>query len=229
MKRLTSLILALLLLLTTGMLPVASAVGMNRADEKPEVYVFTEADNALIEADIFGTISQIEQSAAGTKGGIGHLKEQDYIQMLPQVIEAIQASETYKKGTLQQNGSFLVWETTVGIPCCFDPRMEAELHNRENDPTPEEIRAAELEAAELAQQIRDSVCGGSPNLPNIGLIQPYWDSSSYYDDYSFNSFSPAYKAMWEALNETTGGEGRRYTMYNATIDNIAATMSECQI
>ena len=229
MKRLTSLILALLLLLMTGMLPVASAVSMNHADVKPEAYVFTEADNAAIETDVFASISQIEQSSAQTKGGIGHLKEQDYIKMLPQVIEAIESSETYKKGTLQQNGSFLVWQTTLGIPCCFDPRMEAELHNRENDPTPEEIRAAELEAAELAQRVRDSVCGGSPNLPNIGLIQPYWDSNSYYDDYSFTNYSPAYKAMWEALNEATGGEGRRYTMYNATIDNIAHTMSECGV
>ena len=217
------------MLLMTGMLPVASAVSREYIEAEAQIYVFTEADNAAIDADVFGKISQVEQSVAKTKGGIGRMTEQDYINLIPQVIQAVESSETYQKGTLQQNGYFLVWQTTVGIPCCFDPRMEAELHNRENDPTPEQIRAAELEAAQLAQQVRDTVSGGSPTLPNIGLIQPYWESTSNYEDSSFNSYSPAYKAMWQALNEATGGEGRRYTMYNATIDNIAKAMSECGI
>ena len=220
MKRLTSLILALLLLLMTGMLPVASAVSMNHADVKPEAYVFTEADNAAIETDVFASISQIEQSSAQTKGGIGHLKEQDYIKMLPQVIEAIESSETYKKGTLQQNGSFLVWQTTVGIPCCFDPRMEAELQGYN-------VNMTDAEIEEENRQNEMAVRGGTPTSTKIGIIQPYWDSSTNYDDSAFLNYSPDYKSMWQKLYTATGGTGMRYSMGNATIDNIAKTIEEC--
>ena len=223
MKRILALLLCTVLLLTV--FPVSASADKTEPKED-EIYVYTEADNALIDEDVFASIEEVKLDAAEACGGIGRMKEQDYIALIPQVIEKIENSATYVPGTLQQNGYFLVWMTTVGIPCCYDPRMEEELHNTENEPTPEEIALAEAQADAILQTV-DELCGGGPNGPDIGLIQPYWESSSNYADSSFNNYSPQYKAMWQALYQTTGGSGLRYSMSNANVDNIGATMSQC--
>ena len=226
MKRWIALILTLSMVLSFGILPAAAETPKEVPTEAAP-YVYTEADNAAIEDDVFAGIEQIRQASAEIKGGVSHLTEQDYIALIPQVIKKIENSSTYVPGSLQQNGNFLVWETTVGIPCCYDPRMEAELHNTENDPTPAEIARAEAAAAailEAAEPVR-----GGPTSINIGLIQPYWESSSNYADGSFNNYSPQYKAMWQSLYEATGGTGLRYSMSNATVDNIGLTMSQCAL
>ena len=225
MKRILALLLCTVLLLTV--FPVSASADKTEPKED-EIYVYTEADNALIDEDVFASIEEVKLEAAQACGGIQNMTEQDYIALIPRVIEKIEASSTYVEGSLQQNGNFLVWQTTVGIPCCYDPRMEAELHNTQNDPTPEQVAQAEAEAEALLEELR-SVRGGWPGTTNIGLIQPYWESSSNYEDYTFNTYSPAYKAMWQALYETTGGQGMRYTMYNATVDNIALTVQSCGI
>ena len=136
----------LTLAMIIGLLPVtASAAGAQRGIAQL-VHEFTEEENALLEEDVFARIESVTGEVAQTMGGVGHMTEANYISMIPSVIAAIESSETYVEGSLQQNGNFLVWETTVGIPCCYDPRMEAELHNTDNDPTPEEVAAAEAEA-----------------------------------------------------------------------------------
>ena len=224
-KRLFALLVVLAMLV--GVLPVmasaesATISGGGRAD-----HVYTEADNEILDNDVFAKISAVTASAAQTCGGVSHMTEQDYINLVPQVIDAIERSETYVRGTLQQNGNFLVWQTTIGMPCCFDPRMEAELHNTDNDPSPAEIAAAEAEAQALLETYTQ-VRGGSPSSTKIGLIQPYWESSSSYADSSFTSYSPAYKTMWQNLYGATGGSGIRYSMTNATVDNVASTIQQC--
>lgn len=220
--------LSLLLLLLVGVLPApagASSVEEHTTDRPDSVYVFTEADNAVLEQDVFSDIQAVKADAAAKLGGAGHMTEQDYINLVPQVVEAIKRSDTYVPGTLQQNGYFLVWETTVGMPCCYDPRMEAELHNVDNEPTPEEIAEAEKQAQAILDDI--TPYKGGPTSVKIGLIQPYWESNSNYGDSSFCNYSPQYKALWQSLCATTGGEGMRYSMTNATVDNIASVMSEC--
>ena len=223
MKRIFALLLCAVLVLT--MFPVSAFAARTELEEEP-LYVYTEADNALLDNDVFAAIETVKADAAEACGGVGKMTEQDYIDLVPQVLEAVKASATYVPGTLQANGNFLVWETTVGIPCCYDPRMEAELHNTENDPDPARIAAAEAQAEAILQSV-DEICGGGPYTLDIGLIQPYWESSSNYADGSFNNYSPQYKAMWQSLYETTGGSGMRYSMSTATVDNIAATMSQC--
>ena len=189
-------------------------------------YVYTDEDNALIENDVFSRIGSVKTSAAQKMGGIEKMTETDYVRLLPEVIEAVKTSDTYVPGTLQQNGNMLIWETTVGIPCCYSPRMEAQLHNTENAPTPEEIAAVERDAESLLEDY-PVLRGGNPTAKDIGLIQPYWESNSSYSDSSFTSYSPYYKTMWQNLYGATGGSGVRYSMTNATVDNIAKTMEQC--
>ena len=230
-KRLFAILLTLIMLMS--LVPTVFADGRVVSSGRANLArVYTEAENAIIERDVFAKIAEVEQAAAQPMGGLSSLTEADYIGMLPQVIKAIENSDTYEPGTLQQNGSFLVWQTTTGIPCCFDPRMEAELHNTTNDPSEEEIAAAEADAEALRAQLESAaqLNGGTPNSIEIGLIQPYWESSSSYADSSFRSYSPYYKTMWQTLYGATGGSSNyRYSMSNATVDNIAKALQNCAI
>ena len=225
-KRLFALLLVLAMV--AGLLPTMAAAGgrANISGQAEMSRPITEEDDVILENDVFAKIAEVEAGAASRMGGISTMTEADYIRIVPQVVDAIKSSETYVPGTLQQNGNFLVWETTTGMPCCYDPRMEAELHNTVNDPTPAEIAQAEAEAKAMLDEVV-STRGGSANSTKIGLIQPYWESSSSYSDSSFTSYSPAYKTMWQNLYAATGGTGMRYSMTNATVDNIARTIEEC--
>ncbi len=222
-KRIFALLLVLAMVLSV--LPTAFAAGVGVSGRADAEHVYTEEENAILDNDVFAKIEAVKANAASTMGGISRMTEANYVSLVPDVIEAIKSSETYVPGTLQQNGNFLVWMTTTGMPCCYDPRMEAELHNTVNDPTPEEIARVEADAAALIETY--ATRGGSANSTKIGLIQPYWESSSSYSDSSFTSYSPYYKTMWQNLYGATGGSGMRYSMTNATVDNIASTISQC--
>ena len=230
-RRLMSLIRTLIL--TLGLAQnIASAAGQKPSGEASAARVYTEADNALLENDVFAKISAVTADSAQPMGGVSKMTEANYIAMLPEVIDAIKGSKTYVAGSLQQNGNFLVWETTTGIPCCYDPRMEAKLHNADNAPSEEAVMAAEAGAKAFAAQLRqvlaDSPNGGSPSSVEIGLIQPYWESNSSYADSSFRSYSPYYKSMWQELYAATGGSSNyRYSMTNATVDNVAKAIQNC--
>ena len=213
----------LVMVLVLGLFPTFAAAQTTTAKR---VHVFTALENAALDTDVFAKIELAKANAAQPMGGVAKLQEADYVNMIPQVIDAIKSSKTYVPGTLQQNGNFLVWETTVGIPCCYDPRMEAELHNTENEPSAEEIARIEAQAEAMVQDFSQTR-GGSPSSTKIGLIQPYWESSSSYSDSSFTSYSPYYKTVWQNLYGATGGTGMRYSMTNATVDNIANTLEQC--
>ena len=174
-KRLFAILMALALVI--GLLPTfAAAAPLSEKEVKEEAHVYTEEENALIENDVFASIDAVKAEAAQKLGGVAKMTEQDYINIESEVIEKILASDTYVPGTLQQNGNFLVWMTTVGIPCCYDPRMEAELHNTADEPSAEEIARIEADAEALLETY--ATRGGSPTSTKIGLIQPYWESSS---------------------------------------------------
>ena len=221
-KRLLALVLSAVLLL--GLFP--TAFGAERADIDDGIYVYTDADFALLNNDVFDRIDVVKTEAAQAFGGLERMDEADFVSLVPQVIRAVEASDTYVPGTLENREGFLFWQTTVGIPCCYDPRMEAKLNNKDNEPAPEDVARAEAEAEAilaLASQVR----GGGPYTVDIGLIQPYWESNSNYADGSFTSYSPQYVAMQQSLAAATGGETVRYAMSNATVDNIGATMAQC--
>ena len=230
-RRLMSLFLTLILTLGLAQ-SIASAAGQKPSGEASAARVYTEADNAQLENDVFAKISAVTADSAQLMGGVSKMTEANYIAMLPEVIDAIKSSKTYVAGSLQQNGNFLVWETTTGIPCCYDPRMEAKLHNTDNAPSEEAVMAAEADAQVFAAQLRqilaDSTNGGNPSSVEIGLIQPYWESNSSYADSSFRSYSPYYKSMWQELYAATGGSSNyRYSMTNATVDNVARAIQNC--
>ena len=97
-------------------------------EQTEEVHVFTEEDNQLLEKDVFAKIEEVKKAYA-EENGLEILTEEDFAEMIPEVIQAIEASDTYAEGTLTQNGSVLTWQTTIGMPCTFSPRMEAMAQN----------------------------------------------------------------------------------------------------
>ena len=226
MNQLLKQILVFLLTVMTVFNTAGIAAEAEETAGDKDVYVYTEEDYALLEGDVFAKIEEVREQAAAVCGGIGHLRKADYVAMIPAVIEAVESSETYVPGSLQANGYFLVWETTTGIPCCYSPRMEAELHRTDDDPTQAERDAAEAEA-EAMLEAYDRMSGGLPGSAAIGLIQPYWESNDDYEDATFTEYSPYYKAMWQNLQSASGGPGIRFSMKNATVDNIASAMEQC--
>jgi uncharacterized small protein (DUF1192 family) len=195
MRKLFAVLLVMVLVL--GLFPTFAAAQTTSAKR---VHVFTALENAALDTDVFAKIELAKANAAQPMGGVAKLQEADYVNMIPQVIDAIKSSKTYVPGTLQQNGNFLVWETTVGIPCCYDPRMEAELHNTENEPSAEEIariekwnarneaKLAEYEAeAEEAKKL--VAAGGEIVLARVWL-----------DDYGRRD-SGVNRSVWNSLEE----------------------------
>ncbi len=237
-KRLAALLLALIMVAGSFVSAFGSTLDISARDGESarRAHVYTDEEFAALDQDVFSMIGNLEVVAQADKtaayGAGSYLTEEDYAALVPSVIEAIEASGTYVEGTLQQNGNFLVWMTTSGIPCCYDPRIEAELHKPAKY-TYDEIMAFEADAerwgAELGSAISasTSAAGHSPTSTSIGLIQPYWESSSSYADSSFTSYSPYYKTMWQNLYGATGGTGVRYSMTNATVDNVAKAIQQC--
>ncbi|MBQ6662164.1 MAG: cell wall-binding repeat-containing protein, partial [Firmicutes bacterium] len=198
-------------------------------------HAFTEEDDQILEDDVFALIREAEEDYAEDTDGDGAkddepadvaaLTEQDYIEMLPNIIAAIESSDTYVEGSLQQNGYFLTWETTTGMPCCFDPWLEERLNGAEavggEGPETEPEAQPEEEDAPAAK-------GDQPLSVEIGLIQPYWKDATHYYDATFNDYSPDYLETWQTLYGTTGGSANyRYTLTDASVDNIAKTIENC--
>ena len=184
-KRLLSLLLTLVLLL--GLCPTtAQAKKFTDDPVNDEPYVFTDKDNAVLDNDVFTRINAVTDSIQKPRA---ELMEQDYIDKLPEVIEAIKTSDTYVEGTLMQHGVVLIWETTVGMPCCFDPYMEAKLNGSKeeigtDDPFSEYLslealaeKAAKAETEGLPAQadpFGTKAVSNYPSSKEVALIQPYW-------------------------------------------------------
>ena len=90
-RRLLALLIAVVMVV--GLLPAAVfAETPKETDAAQPIRVFTEADNAILDNDVFAKINTVKAEAAAACGGVGHMTEADYIAAVPQVIEAIKSS-----------------------------------------------------------------------------------------------------------------------------------------
>lgn len=98
-RRLLALLIAVVMVV--GLLPAAVfAETPKETDAAEPIHVFTEEENAILDNDVFAKIDAVKVEAAQTCGGIHHMTEADYVAAIPQVIAAVEASETYVPGTL---------------------------------------------------------------------------------------------------------------------------------
>ena len=228
--RILSLLLALLLVVT--LLPAGSFAADGQADETAEVpYVFTEEDSALIDNDVFAMITDVEAEEIHPTRGNPPTPD-DYAAILPQVIEAVEASDIYVEGSLVRNGDFIWWRASNGMACAFSPYMEAIDHGwQDPERMADEEDLAALDALiEKLESETNTRIGSSPST-KVALIQSFWDNNDSLDGYLDSNFcdtSPKYKSMWETLCETSGcSTDYRYTLANATVDNIAKCLMDC--
>lgn len=198
------LILCLLSTLFTGLLPFASA-------EEAAEDLWTQIE--ALRDGVFRRDGKAPTTA-------------DFAAISDEVYALVEQSGTAVSGSLQANGSFIKWrDSETGIPCCYSPAHEADMAGG-TAPEEKEEPIFELPEPELSELISPKK-SGAPSSVNIGLIQPYYrDSSTYYDD-SFASYSPTYVTQVNALVKKTGGQLIRYTLEDATLDTIAATLESC--
>ncbi len=214
MSKLFALLLTAVMLL--GVMPTLAFGTDAETNEKnaDPIHVYTDEENALLDNGVFAEIEAVKNTAATRRGGAGNLTEADYAAVVPQVAAAVMKSDTYVPGTLQKRGNLLVWQTTVGIPCCYSPRMEAKL--AENA-----IPGADPEA--LADTVVTSFAtrGGSPASIDVAVFQPYYGSDG--------SFTTQYADEGKSIAQVTGGTNTTYIGSNATIDNIAHAIETCGV
>lgn len=117
LKRLLSALLVIAMIMSV--LPTIAAARQEQKETDPseKVYVYTDEDFAELRNDVFAQIEVIKTQSAQKMGGIGVMKEADYASLIPQVIRAVESSSTYAKGTLEQHGNYLYWQTVKGIAC----------------------------------------------------------------------------------------------------------------
>ena len=230
-KIIRMLLLALGLTLLLGLLATGVFAADSRQEDAP--YVFTEADIALIDNDVFAMIADVEAKALVPRRGKAPTPE-DYVKLLPQIIEAVEASETYVEGSLVRNGDFIWWRACNGMACAFSPYMEAVEHGWQDPvlmaaPEDDAVLAALLDEPEPRPRMKS----GTTSSLNVALIQPFWDNNESPDgclDSNFECTSPKYESMWRTLCQTAGcSTDYRYTLQNATVDNIAKCLMDCDL
>ena len=247
MKKMLGLLLACVLI--AGMIPHSAFAKKTPADGgTSEPYVYTKEDRAVLDREMFSRIDEVVETArkrigpadelnGGDGKGRAVLTEADYIDLIPEVIRTIESSDIYVEGSLQQNGVFLVWQTTLGMPCAYDPWMEAMTDGMEfgrNSGTGEEPMSVMAEKnAEAAVKAPSAGLQAETHYPaakELALISPYWENNDNNKDGSFGDpgGSDETREQWEALCASIGSStDHYYAMGNATIDNIAKAMEEC--
>ena len=216
MRKWIALLLALVmtLLLVPTAFAAGGSAGTTGKDAPEPVHVYTEEENALLDNGVFADIQTVKNTAAVRMGGGEKMTEADYAAMIPQVAAAVMKSDTYVPGTLRKNGSLLVWQTTVGIPCCYSPRMEAKLAGNR-------IPGADLKANGGIETVSYDTRGGWPGSVNVAVFQPYYGIDG--------SFTTQYADEGKSIAQATGGTSTTYIAANATINNIANAIESCGV
>ena len=242
-KRVLSMILILVLI--AGLAPHSVHAEKKRTDPGKEgLYVYTDGDKAILDSKIFSKIADVVETArkriglsdetTGAEGRFGAaLTEEDYAALVPQVIEAVESSDIYVEGSLQQNGVFLLWQTTLGMPCCYSPRMEAQMDGMARGEITVPGQEVLSGMADLLEQQPAAETNGGVHYSTskeLALIFPFWDSSTNNDGASFGTYGKTQdtREQWQALCEEFGSStNHHYTMGTATVDNIALAIEEC--
>ena len=199
-KKLLALLLCLVMVL--GMLPTISFAEGKHAKKE------------LSSEGIWETINKIEdEKVIATRGR--KATADDYAAIVDDVIEAVEASDSYKDGTIERHGDFFFWETTDGEPQGYSPRLRAQIHTTSNPDATAEDFVGRTESVSFA------VKGGSPSSTNVAVFQPYYGIDT--------SFTTQYKEEGESIAAATGGTCNTYLTTNATIAQIGAALSNCAV
>ena len=196
MKRWIALFLTVFLMLSV--VPIAAA------DEK----------KAAEPEDLWETIARIEASAAPAAEKSVNSLSKAYAGCMDQIIAAIEASDSYKPGTLFENNGFYFWETKDGVANGYSPEMRAKLQSGR-------IEGANEKALSRIETVSYADKGGSPANVNVAVMAPY---------YGFDSnIGPQYLNQGRSLAAASGGSCLIYYGTEATIDALATELERAGI
>ena len=201
LKRIVS--FALLLAMLLSLLPATFAA----KEEQPEAIAEEVYDD--LDVDIWNGIAALEETELPAVRGKAP-KAAAYAALADDIIALVEASDTYKEGTLINKNGFLTWETTDGVTCGYSPALRARA--RENALSPS---AAEIEAASGVETVSYAERGTASSI-NVAVFQPYYGLDS--------SFTEQYVNEGKSVAEAMGGTCTTYRVNNATIDNLADAM-----
>ncbi len=210
--KLTKKLLAFLLTaaMAVSLLPTTLAAGQTEAVAafepmgtvaKAEPEVLTQEDYAAIDA-LFAEIEANEAKPA--------MKNSPQEKKTDAAYNMILASGNYVEGSIERKGNVIVWDTTEGISCIYDPQM---LEKKANMVAPEEP------LADGAYNEPAATKGGSPAGTQVYLVGPYYG----YDDSFTDFYTNLAQTVAAKIGDTDG-----YTLYSgsaATIDAVAAAVS----
>lgn len=201
LKRIVS--FALLFAMLLSLLPATFAAKI----EQPEAIAQRAYDD--LDADIWNAIVALEKTELPAVRGKAP-KAAAYAALADDIIALVEASDTYKKGTLINKNGFLTWETTGGVTCGYSPALRARARESALSPS-----AAEIEAASGVGTVSYAARGTTSSV-NVSVFQPYYGLDS--------SFTTQYVNEGKAVAEVMGGTCTTYRVNNATIDNLADAM-----
>ena len=190
--------------------------------------VFSEeavTDETTYAADrLWEQIDQLRETVA-KRGAAADVSA--YAALSDDVYALVEASGTAEPGTLAANGEFIHWvDQETGIPCCYSPDHEAEIAGASVQTQTADVQEI-LRSVEPTRAVaQSSTC---PQSLNVGLLQPYWESSEDYGGSGFLRYSPYFVQQANLLAEKTGGNLIRFSMANVTPDTIAYTLQNCGI
>ncbi|MBQ6431659.1 MAG: InlB B-repeat-containing protein [Oscillospiraceae bacterium] len=146
------------------------------------------------------------------------------------VYALVEASGTAEPGSLAANGDFIRWvDAETGIPCCYSPEQEA-VKAGMSASTQKTIDAEDMrDLLRSAERVISTGNNDCPQSLNVGLLQPFWRSSTEYKDSSFLYYSQYFLRQAELLAQHTGGELTHYALEDVTPDSIAYMLQSCGI
>ena len=153
--------------------------------------------------------------------------EAAYAALSDDVYALVEASGTAEPGSLAANGDFIRWvDRETGIPCCYSPDHEAVKSGASMQPQTADVQEILRSVEPMRAAAQSSTC---PQSLNVGLLQPYWESSENYAGSGFLRYSPFFVQQANLLAEKTSGDLIRFSMTNVTPDTIAYTLQNCGI
>lgn len=184
-----------------------------------------EAVEAVYAADALWEQIDMLRGSVAKRGAPA--SESAYAALSDDVYALVEASGTAEPGSLAANGDFIRWvDQETGIPCCYSPDHEAAIAGASTQTQSADVEDI-LRSVEPTRAVaRSSTC---PQSLNVGLLQPYWESSENYAGSGFLRYSPFFIQQANLLAEKTGGELIRFSMADVTADTIAYTLQNCGI
>ena len=215
MKKTTKRLFAILLVLTmiVGLLPTIAFAREANVEAIESQHEELQAIPTGASDDLWEAITALENEKIVNVRGKNATSE-DYAKLVDEIIKMVEASDTFREGSIERHGDFFYWVTTDGQVNGYSPRLRAEVRATGNPDADPEAYAG-VETVSFAPK------GGTTTSKNVAVFQPYYGIDS--------SFTTQYADEGASIAQATGGSNTTYKTTNATITNIGSALDTCGV